>query len=80
MKRNYVIFAILLAISSCNISDISNENSESIDTSHSFSNDESSIISSESINNEDVYFLKEPVRLMYAQIDWTEYYPLSLNA
>ncbi|MCI5745998.1 MAG: hypothetical protein MR270_06940 [Erysipelotrichaceae bacterium] len=60
MKRNYVIFAILLAISSCNISDISNENSESIDTSHSFSNDESSIISSESINNEDVYFLKDP--------------------
>lgn len=60
MKRNYVIFAILLAISSCNISDISNENSESIDTSHSFSNDESSIISSESINNEDVYFLNDP--------------------
>ena len=31
-------------------------------------------------NTQDVYFLKEPVRLMYAQIDWTEYYPLSLNA
>ena len=31
-------------------------------------------------NTQDVLFFKEPVRLMYAQIDWTEYYPLSLNA
>lgn len=31
-------------------------------------------------NTQDNCFFKEPVRLIYAQIDGTEYYPLSLNA